>query len=110
MALLGVTELSLPIYITNSKELAMLQTNWAQQLDPVIAQPLNSGLILENVPLKTGPNVINHKLGRKLQGWSIVRMIGSFVQVYDTQDSNQMPSLTLNLNSSGTGTVNLLVF
>ena len=102
--------MSLPIYQTQSKDLSMLQTNWAQQLNPVIELPTNQGVLLENVKLSTGDNVINHKLGRKLQGWQVVRMQDGFVQIYDKQNSNQMSNLTLVLNSSGTGTINLFVF
>jgi hypothetical protein len=101
--------MSLPIFQTASKDLSLLQTNWAQQLNPVIQLPINSGSILQNVVLSSGLNVVNHKLGRKLQGWFIVRQnaAGSF---YDSQDINPYPDLTLFLNSSATVTVHLFVF
>ena len=102
--------MALPIYITSSKDLQLMQNAWSQQINPVIELPTNQGIILENVILTTGDNVINHKLGRKLQGWQVVRMQDGFVQLYDKQNSNQMSNLTLVLNSSGTGKVNLFVF
>lgn len=86
-----------------------MQTNWAQQINPVLALPTNKGLLLQSVSLTTGDNVIDHKLGRKLQGWQIVRQRAS-AALYDKQDANQMPALTLVLNTSANVTVDLFVF
>lgn len=101
--------MSLPIFQTASKDLSLLQTNWAQQLNPVIQLPINSGSILQNILLSTGLNVVNHKLGRKLQGWFIVRQ-NAVANVYDSQDVNPYPDLTLFLNSSADVMINLFVF
>ena len=100
----------LPIFQTNVRELSMLQTQWSQNINPVLSNPLLNGNMLTNVALKTGINQINHLLDRKPQGWVITRMIDGFVQVYDTQNSNQMPTKTLTLMSSGNGTIDLLVY
>lgn len=37
-------------------------------------------------------------------------MIGGFVQIYDKQDTNLMQDLTLILNSSGAGLIDLIVY
>lgn len=87
----------------------MAQTTWAQQLDPIIANPIVNGLILKNVSLVTGTNVINHKLSRPLVGWEPIRIRAS-ATFYDLQDSNQTPSLTLVLVSSANVVVDLMVF
>lgn len=87
----------------------MMQTTWAQALDPVIANPLNSVLILKNQVLATGANVVNHKLGRKLEGWFLIRQRAA-ASIYDTQDTNQMPQLTLTLESSADVVVDIGVF
>lgn len=100
----------LPRFQSDSREFVQMQSVWASAIDPVLNQPLNSGILLENVNLVSGDNNINHKLGRKLIGWIVVRMQGVFVQLYDKQNTNQMPDKILVLNSSGTGVVNLLVF
>jgi hypothetical protein len=90
-------------------ELPQMQTTWAQALNPVIANPIVKGLILEQVQLVTGTNVINHKLGRKLQGWYTTR-VRSAVSLYDQQDTNQTPELTLIIVASAPATINLAVF
>lgn len=87
-----------------------MQSQWATQIDPILAQPLNRSSILKNVVLASGDNVINHKLGRKLQGWIVVAMHNVFVQLYDKQTTNNMSELTLILHSSGAGLIDLLVF
>lgn len=89
--------------------LSQTQNTWATQLDPIIINPLVKGQLLTEVSLISGANVVNHKLGRKLQGWFIVGINGA-AQIYDTQASNQMPQLTLNLTSNAAVLVNLWVF
>lgn len=82
---------------------------WASILNPIVSNPANNSLLLAGVPLKIGTNVINHLLGRKLQGWQICGIDG-IANIYDTQAQNQMPALTLNLTSDTVCTVSLLVF
>lgn len=101
--------MSLPIFKNNDKDFQLMQTGWAQQLNPVIELPINSGILLKNVSLITGSNIVNHKLGRKLQGWIITR-IRANETIYDTQDLNSTPQLNLLLTSSGNVIVDLLVF
>jgi len=87
----------------------LLQTNWAQQLNPIIQDPMSNNVILKNVVLTTGLNVINHKLGRNLQGWVLVRQRAS-ASIFDAQDSNPNTALTLYLNSNANVTVDIMVF
>lgn len=82
---------------------------WASILNPIVGNPANNSLILKNQSLVTGANVINHKLGRKLQGWKLVR-IRSAANIYDNQDFNQMPQLTLYLVSDADVVVDIEVF
>ena len=87
----------------------LLQTNWSSTLNPIIQNPANAGVILKSIALKAGLNVINHKLGANLQGWSLVRQRAQ-ASVWDTQDSNPNTQLTLYLNSSADVTVDVEVF
>lgn len=89
--------------------LTQMQNTWATQLDPVIANPTVNNLVLKNISLVTGTNVINHKLGRVLQGWKPTRIRAS-ATMYDTQDTNQTPQLTLVLVASAPVVVDLEVF
>lgn len=87
-----------------------MQSSWATELDPVIANPLAKALILPNVSLKASSvNQVNHKLGRKLVGWVIIRKRGP-AYVWDVQDSNQQDKLTLLLQTSADTIVDLAVF
>lgn len=89
--------------------LDQLMPKWAAVINPILASPIVNGLQLDNIVLTIGDNVINHKLGRKLQGWIIVRK-NAQAGIFDTQDVNQMPQLTLNLTSDADVTVSLWVY
>lgn len=89
--------------------LPMLQTQWPQQLDPILANPASNVSILKSQVLVSGKNVINHKLGAPLQGWYTTRVRQS-VQLYDQQDSNPTPQLTLVLIASAAATIDLAVY
>lgn len=86
-----------------------MQTRWASILNPVLSNELLNGHVLENVELISGVNVINHQLGRPLQGWLLVRQRAAGT-VYDQQDSASFPTLNLVLNASAPMKVNIYVF
>jgi hypothetical protein len=101
--------MALPIYKSDDNDLMLMQTAWAKQINPIIASPLNQGVLLKQVSLVAGDNTIDHRLGRDLQGWQIVRLRAA-ATIYDKQDSNQLQSRTLVLNSSAPVIVDLYVF
>jgi len=84
-------------------------TVWSTILTPTIQSPIVNGNLLTNQALINGVTVINHKLGRELQGWIIVGADG-IADVYDNQASNPIPNLTLSLTSNAAVTVSLWVF
>ncbi len=86
-----------------------MENTWATIIEPFLNNPVNDSLLLKNVSVVAGSNVINHKLGRKLQGWIPTRLRMN-VTLYDTQDSNQTPQLTLVLVASAPGVIDLAVF
>lgn len=89
--------------------LDQMATTWASQLNPIIANPTIDNLVLKNVSLVAGTNVINHRLSRPLQGWNPTRVRAS-ATLYDLQDTNQTPQLTLILVASAPVVVDLVVF
>jgi len=86
--------------------LDLMQTQWASQLNPLLDNPSNSINILTDVVLKSGVTVVNHKLGRKMQGWFITDIQG-IASIYRSSAFNET---TLTLTSSAGVTVNLGVF
>lgn len=94
--------MQLPIKLS----LDLLQTKWKSILDPFLAKPTNSMNVLSNVNLLAGNNVINHLLGRKMQGWEILDIDGA-ATIYRSAPLN---ATTLTLNSSAGVTVSLGVF
>lgn len=89
--------------------LPLMQTRWAAILDPLIANPPNSPTILKNVLLSNGTTVVNHLLGQTLQGWKVIRQRAA-ASIYDAQDNNQTPDITLVLISNAAVSVDLEVF
>lgn len=101
--------MSLPSFNTSDRTLSMLQDQWTAQLNPVLANPLVAGRLIQNVTLASGTNTINTLLGRKLQGYIVV-LKSANVTIYDTQSTNTMPDKTLQLTSSGAVVITLWVF
>ncbi len=84
-----------------------VETIWKSRLDPLLANPLNSVVILSGVNLNVGANTINHLLGRTQQGWFITDMYGAFADIYRSAPFNNK---TLTLTSSAATTVSIGVF
>lgn len=101
--------MALPTYQTSDLTLNLVQSNWASLLNPLLDLPITKGILLEDISLDIGSNTVNHKLGRKLRGWWIVRQKAS-AAVYDNQDSNPTPAVTLLLISNAAVKVDLFVF
>lgn len=108
--------MQLPINLTQSLQ----TTRWKSILDPVIettystqssveelqALPLNQMVVLNNVVLAIGNNVITHGLGRVPTGW-IIMDINAASTIYRSAAFN---ATTLTLNSSAIATIRLGVF
>lgn len=90
--------------------LDMMQDKWAADIEPVLNNPIVDSNLLKSISLIAGTNVVSHKLGRNLIGWYITRMRSNFTELYDLQDSNQTPQLTLVLVASANCVVDLQVF
>lgn len=67
------------------------------------------GRLLDAEDLVSGDNTIEHGLGRKLNGWLIMRQ-NAAATFYDKQDTNTLDDRTLILNASAAVTVALWVF
>lgn len=90
-------------------DLPKMQTAWASQLNPVIANALLQGQMLQGVNLINGTTQVNHGLGRKLVGWFPVGQ-NAQANLWDSQATNNTPQLTLIINSNAAVTVSLWVF
>ena len=85
---------------------SLANTQWAQSLNPIIANPLLQGKLIQNYILIVGNNIINHGLNRLQIGWFIVDQ-NAVSSIYRSASFN---SQTLTLNSSGAVTVSLWCF
>jgi hypothetical protein len=85
-----------------------LQTKWASQLNPVLANLLVQGQLLQDQSLINGTTTINHRLGRTLNGWFVVSPKASATVYEATSQPN--PTLTLTLISSAALDCSIWVF
>lgn len=86
-----------------------LQTNIENSVGSMTVKTQNDSLIINNISLTTGANLVSHGLGKNLVGWKLVRIRGD-ARVWDDQDNNASPNLTLKLQSSANVVVDLEVF
>jgi hypothetical protein len=86
--------------------LDQMQTRWASQLNPLLANALNGVTIIPNIALINGVTVINHSLGQTQQGWFLVDVQGP-ATIYRSQPFN---STTLTLTSSAAVVVSIGVY
>lgn len=92
-----------------------VQDNVERVLNPLLANPLLDGRLIEGVELQNGvTNEIEHGLQRVLKGWVVTRKYNGAAAsiVYEVdQDTNPFRSKTLKLSvSGGAVTVDIYVF
>lgn len=89
-------------------DLPKMQTTWAEQINPVLANLLIQGQLLKAQTLINGTTVINHRLGRQFQGWFLVSPKASASVFEAAYQPN--PTLTLTLTSNAAVITDLWVF
>lgn len=95
---------------TQDRIISQIQDNIEKTFNPIVFNVALDSIILPNVFLQSGiTNNISHKLGRRLSGWKVIRNRASCI-IYDNQDENPNPNLTLWLLTDADTTVNLEVF
>ena len=102
----GANKMALPIFKDENTPFQMMQSKWASELNPIIANPMTNMQILKNISLVSGTNVINHRLGQTQQGWLLTDIQGA-ASIYRSAPFN---NLTLTLTSSAAVTVSIGVF
>jgi len=85
------------------------QENTESALTPILRSKILDGVLLKNVSLNNGTTLVSHKLGRKIEGWIVVRQ-RSDARVWDDQDNNVNVSTTLKLQTSAAVEVDLWIF
>lgn len=92
---------------TEDKVLNRVQNNISDKFSTLDINPLIDARLLENVSLASGANVVNHRLGRRIRGYIVVRRSAN-VGIHDSDSS--IPDRTINLTASGAVVVSLIVF
>jgi hypothetical protein len=101
----------LPQFQSSDQNFQLMQNRWGSILNPIVTRSQNQSIILKKIQLfaASNPNIINHLLQQPLQGWKIVRQRAA-ASIYDSQDTNSSPQLTLYLQTSADVLIDLEVF
>jgi hypothetical protein len=95
---------------TDSDDLDRVQGNIDDAISPVIASAVVGGNLITGISMTAATDkVINHGLGRALQGWTLVG-VSADTRVFDKQATNSNPKSTLILQSVNTATISIWVF
>ena len=78
----------------------------AQSLNPILSNAILSGKPIQNYNLVNGVTIINHGLGRMMQGWFLTDQ-NAAASIYRSAPLN---SSTLTLTSNAAVTVNIWCF
>ena len=100
---------AIPRVQTDDRQINQLQQNFISAINQLMDTSILSGVLLTNVALVSGDNSVNHKLGKTLTGWIVVRKRAA-ADIYDKQGTNATPTQTLALNTSADVMVDLYVF
>jgi hypothetical protein len=92
--------------ISSKLDWALMNPILASALNPVLSNPLLKGIMLTDVVLAIGDNVINTGLGKNQTGWFVVDQ-NAASSIHRSAPFN---GLTLTLNSSAVVTASIWVF
>lgn len=109
---LAQNQIKIPLVTTQDRDLNLFQTQLGKALQPILANPINLGRLIQGVALINGQTIVPTGLNRQLQGWFTVR-VRAQATIWDSQDSNTTVPQSLNtliLNSTAAVTVDLWVF
>lgn len=84
------------------------QSLWGAILNPIISNPLSGALVLQNVSLINGTTIVQHRLGRQMQGWWVISPNAAATIYQPVTAPNNATTVTL--VSSAAVTVNLAVY
>lgn len=94
---------------TTSADLRQVQDSLGLVLDQVIRREILDGVLIENISLVTGSNIIDHTLDRAPKGFIIVARNAN-EQVWNGTSTKIVPKRNIDLESSGAVTVSLWFF
>lgn len=95
---------------TTIEDLRIFQDAVGLVLQSVVTRPILDGVMIEEISLVgTVPQAIDHKLGRKVRGWIVVRKSAT-ADIWDLQDTNVTPTRSLILEASADVTISVWVF
>ena len=97
----------LNLFQSSDQDLMLMQKSWASQINPVLSNVFLQGSFLTNINLVANtPLVINHYLGKQMNGWLVVDNT-AFCEVKRIAPLNNS---TLTLEANATTSISLWCF
>lgn len=98
--------MALNLFKSDDQTLMLMEKQWISELNPLLANIITQGSLLDNIALKMGANTFNHYLGKQQTGWILIDQDAS-ASIYRSAPLN---SQTLTLTSSAPCVVGLWIF
>lgn len=95
---------------TSDLTLAQVQDNLVNCLNPLFNNPLLDGVLVKNIALVTGSNIINNPIQRAIQGVIFVNKNAFSDFNLSAQATNPTPINTIIINLSASVTCDLWIF
>lgn len=92
-------------YLSDDDIINKVQDNVNTVIRPIIDSAIIDGVLLNNISLKNGATVVDYKLGRKLQGYIVVRKTAN-ANIWD----GALTTKTITLHSDAACVVSLWCF
>jgi len=94
---------------TDDASLRQVQDSIDLVFGQIIRRKILDGVLIENVSLVSGTNIVSHTLGRPINGFLVVRRNAN-EEVWNSTTDRINESLAVALDASGTVTVSLWFF
>lgn len=94
---------------SGEQEVTRLQSHIKTTLNPLLELPISDGILIKNLTINTSDTLIDHKLGRKPEGFLITRLRTNAV-IYESATSNDEDNRMIILIASATATADIYFF
>lgn len=94
---------------TDDQEVTRLQSHLKTVLNPLLELPISDGVLIKDLTINTADTLIEHKLGRRPEGFLITRLKSNSV-IYESATANNEATRLIILIASATATADIYFF
>ena len=94
---------------SKEQEVTRLQSHLKTVLNPLLELPISDGVLIKDLTVNTTDTLIEHKLGRKPEGFLITGLKSNSV-IYESATANNAAARLIILIASATATADIYFF